>query len=353
MTERLHPLHPHSPWRIFWFSGLISVASLVGILLGMGAEALTVAFILIAVEIAFSFDNAIINAKVLAKMSPFWQKMFLTVGAVIAVFGMRVVFPIVIVALTADLSWSAVLDLALHHPAQYAHHLEEAHPFISAFGGAFLLVLALDFFADSEHQVLWFTRVERNLQKLATHWAPPLITTAVVLVVALLPWNHDKHETLIAGILGMVVYSLLHGLTELMGRFQSRHAKELVHATGVAAFLSFLYLEVLDASFSFDGVIGAFAVTDEVILIAAGLGIGALWVRSLTIFMVRRGTLGNYKYIEHGAHYTIGVLAMLMFLSIMWNVPEVIVGLTGVGIIASSIVASRQAAADKRKQSRA
>jgi hypothetical protein len=349
MTERLHPLHPHSPWRIFLFSGVISVGALIAIFFGMGLEALTVALILIAVEVAFSFDNAIINAKVLAKMSPFWQKMFLTVGALIAIFGMRIVFPIVIVAITADLSWGKVLDLALHHPAEYAHKLEVAHPTISAFGGAFLLVLALDFFVDSEHRVMWFTQLERNLRKLATHWAPPIITLAVVGLVAVLPFNHYHRETLFAGILGVVVYSALHGVTELMSRVQQKRVKAATYTGGVAL-LSFLYLEVLDASFSFDGVIGAFAVTNEVVLIAAGLGIGAIWVRSLTIFMVRRGTLATYKYIDHGAHYTIAVLACLMFASIMYNVPEVIVGLTGVGIIGSSIIASRQAMSDKRKQ---
>ncbi len=316
---------------------------MLAILAGLGVRALAVALILIAVEIAFSFDNAIINAKILGRMSPFWQRMFLTVGALVAVFGMRVVFPVVIVALTADLSWGAVLNLALHHPQEYARHLEEAHPAISAFGGAFLLVLALDFFSDNDHQVMWLTRLERPLHKLAQNWAPPVITLGVVGMVAFLPWNHDRRQTVVAGILGVVVYSLLHGITEVMGRLESRRAK-LATYTGMAAFVSFLYLEVLDASFSFDGVIGAFAVTNKVVLIAAGLGVGAIWVRSLTIFMVRRGTLGTYRYIEHGAHYTIAVLACLMFVSIMYDVPEVIVGLTGVGIITSSVVASRQAA---------
>jgi hypothetical protein len=341
--SNLHPLHPHSPWRIFAFSTLASVGVLIAILFERGLEALTVALILIAVEVAFSFDNAIINAKVLAKMSPFWQKMFLTVGALIAIFGMRIVFPILIVAITADLSWGKVLELALHHPGEYAHHLEEAHPSISAFGGAFLMVLALDFFADSEHEVLWFTRLERKLQKVAEHWGPPLITALAVAFVTALPFNHHKRETFIAGLLGVLVYTVIHGLTSFMDRLHAKRGPKLnaAHLTGFAAFMSFLYLEVLDASFSFDGVIGAFAVTNEVILIAAGLGIGALWVRSLTIYMVRRGTLGNYKYIDHGAHYTIFILACLLFTSIMYNVPEVIVGLTGITIIVASIIASR------------
>lgn len=343
-------MHPHSPWRIFAFSAVVSVAVLLGILVKRGGDALSVALILIAVEIAFSFDNAIINAKVLAKLSPFWQKMFLTVGALVAIFGMRIVFPILIVAVTAHLGWSSVLNLALHHPHQYAEKLVAAHPSIAAFGGAFLLVLALDFFADNEHQVLWFTRLERNLQKLARHWAPPLITVAVVGLVAILPWNHDKRETITAGILGIIIYSALHGLTEVMGKLHAKRNPSGAPATGLIAFLSFLYLEVLDASFSFDGVIGAFAITNSVVLIAAGLGVGALWVRSLTIFMVRRGTLGNYKYIEHGAHYTVAVLAALLFVSIMYDVPEVITGLAGLGIIASSVIASRQAVMDGRSR---
>lgn len=341
----------YSSWRIFGLSGLISVGALIAILFSMGSEAVAVAMVLIAVEIAFSFDNAIINAKILGRMSTFWQRMFLTVGALIAVFGMRVVFPILIVSLTAHLGWTAVLHLALYHPAQYAEKLDAAHPAISAFGGAFLLVLALDFFVDREHRVLWLTHFERNMRKLAKHWSSPAITTTVVLIVSLLPFNHHKSATLTAGILGIILYSLIHGVTEGLGKLQSRRGVAIKH-TGGLAFLSFLYLEVLDASFSFDGVIGAFAVTNKVILIAIGLGIGALWVRSLTVFMVRRGTLGNYKYIEHGAHYTIVVLSCLLFVSIMYDVPEVITGLTGMGIIASSIIASRQAVLAERKMKR-
>src|SRR4051812_34300948 len=103
-----------SPLRIFLISGIITIGSLIGVTVGMGFEALIVALILVAVELAFSFDNAIINAKVLEKMSPFWQQMFLTVGVVIAIFGMRVIFPLLIVMVTSGLSWDVVTDLALH-----------------------------------------------------------------------------------------------------------------------------------------------------------------------------------------------------------------------------------------------
>lgn len=332
----------HSPFRIFAFSSIASLIVLAGVLFGMGLSGLLIAVVLTAVEIAFSFDNAILNAKILGRMSRFWQTMFLSVGAIIAIFGMRIVFPILIVAVTAHLDWSTVLNLALHHPGEYAEKLEHAHPAISAFGGAFLLMLALHFFADDTREIRWLERLERQLQRIATHWGPPIISLLAVAIVGVMPFNHHRRDTIIAGVLGVLLYSLIHGFTTFFGRLQARKARAALQ-TGVAAFVSFLYLEVLDASFSFDGVLGAFAVTNKVVLIAAGLGVGALWVRSLTIFMVRRGTLSNYRFIEHGAHYTIGVLAVLLFVSIFMGIPEAVTGLLGIGIIAASVVASRQA----------
>ena len=77
---------------------------------------------------------------------------------------------------------------------------------------------------------------------------------------------------------------------------------------------AFLYLEVLDASFSFDGVIGAFALTNNILLIAIGLGVGAMYVRSMTIMLVERGTLAQFRYLEHGAFYSIFALSIVMFL---------------------------------------
>ncbi len=91
----------------------------------------------------------------------------------------------------------------------------------------------------------------------------------------------------------------------------------------------FLYLEVLDASFSFDGVIGAFAITNDIVLMALGLGIGAMYVRSLTVYLVRQGTLDDYVYLEHGAHYAIGALAVILMVTIQYQINEVITGLVG------------------------
>lgn len=332
--------HSHSPFRIFAFSALATIVALLGVSFGMGLSALYVVLILIVVEITFSFDNAIINAKVLERLSPFWQKLFLTVGIVIAIFGMRVLFPIVIVSLTAHLGWGQVVGLALHHPEQYGHHLEAAHPMISAFGGAFLLMLAFQFFFDDEREVLWMKHIERRMQRLS-HWVwAPLVTTAALGFVSLLPVNGHARQTIVAGAFGTLTYVAIQLLVRWMERLQPGAAKAGVQQVGVAALLTFVYLEILDASFSFDGVIGAFAITNDIVLIATGLGVGAIWVRSLTIFMVRRKTLGKFIYLEHGAHYTVFVLAVVMLASAVLRIPDIVPGLTGVGIIGASIAAS-------------
>lgn len=335
-------IHSHSPVRIFAFSVLATAATLISIAFGQGAKALYIVLILMIVEVTFSFDNAIINAKILERMSPFWQKLFLTVGIVIAIFGMRVVFPILIVSLTSGLGWGEVINLALKHPAEYAHHLEEAHPVISAFGGAFLLMLAFQFFFDDERDILWIRRLEKKLQHLS-HWVwAPTVTSIFLLFVSFLPMNTHTRQMVVAGALGTLTYACIQLLVRWMDSLQKNKHGGVSGGkqVGMAAALSFLYLEILDASFSFDGVIGAFAISSDVILIAAGLGIGAIWVRSLTVFMVRRGTLNNFIYLEHGAHYTVFVLALIMLASALLHIPELIPGLTGIGIIGSSIAAS-------------
>lgn len=331
----------HSPFRIFAFSALATLGILLALLFGLGTGALVLTLILAVVELTFSFDNAILNAKVLGKLSRPWQLLFLTVGIFIAIFGMRIVFPIVIVMITAGLGWGEVINLALHHSVEYAHHLEQAHTSIAAFGGAFLLMLALTFFFDDERDIHWIGVVERQLTRFS-HWlVAPAVAVLVVIGCTLLPANTHASETLVAGLLGAATYFLLQSFNGLFARLQPSGVQK-GGQTGIAALMSLIYLEVLDASFSFDGVIGAFAITSNVLLIAAGLGIGALWVRSLTVFMVRRRTLGNYVYLEHGAHYTVFILAVVLLASIMWEISDYIPGLVGVGVIGASIAASVQ-----------
>jgi len=345
----MHKLfHSHSPFRIFWFSILATLGTLVGVQLGLGFNSLFIVLILIVVEITFSFENAIINAKILTKMSRFWQNIFLSVGIIIAVFGMRVVFPIVIVMITTGLGWSAVLDLAFGNPEEYSKALDLAHPQIAAFGGAFLLMLALHFFFDSDREVMWFKRIETWFQRFNAHWGPAVVGFVIIAILAVLPFNNHPTETIFAGSIGILTYSILQVVIHLFERIKNKSDKKLggsnkiLEQTGMIAFTSFIYLEILDASFSFDSVVGAFAITTDVLLIALGLGIGAIWVRSLTIFMVRRGTLHAYKYLEHGAHYTVLVLSAVLLFGIFLHVPEVIAGGIGIVLITASIIASQR-----------
>lgn len=333
-----------STLRFFGFSIFITIAAIIlaGVELGLAA-AMTCA-ILITIEVAFSFDNAVINAKILGRMSKAWQQVFLTVGMLVAVGGMRFVFPIVIVMITAGLSWGTVLDSALNRPHEYAEHLEKAYPLISSFGGAFLLMLSLYFFLDDARKELWLERIEKRLQHIGgSFWLPPILASLVIIGVSLFAGEHAG-DVLKAGLAGVVTYAVMKAAVDGLGRLTGAdNADANFKYTGWAALGAFLYLEVLDASFSFDGVLGAFAITDHVLLIALGLGVGAFWVRSLTIYLVRHGTLNSYKYLEHGAHYAILFLSVSLLTSIYVHLPEAIVGIVGIGIIIASYISSREA----------
>lgn len=326
--------------RRFASSIALTVIAIVGVGVMLGPGAAITTLVLIAIEVAFSFDNAVINAKILERMSKLWRRLFLTVGMLIAIVGMRLFFPIVIVSVTANLGWQRVIDLALNQPQQYAHYLEAAHTSISAFGGGFLLVLVLIFFLDHEREIVWLDRIERPLQRLGgAFWIGPVVGSVAIIITSVL--SQDSSTVLRSGLSGVFLFTLIHlaitGLDKLTG------ASKAGNFVGWGAALAFIYLEVLDASFSFDSVLGAFAITNIVPIIAIGLGVGAFWVRSLTLYIVDEGTLAEYRYLEHGAHYAILVLAVALLVSIFVKIPDAVTGLAGLGVIGASIIASREA----------
>jgi hypothetical protein len=333
----------HASPQVFIVSAAVTVIALALVMYFMGTEAMLIVATLMVIEITFSFDNAIINARTLSKMSPFWQRTFMTVGILIAVFGMRVVFPILIVMATAGFSWGQVLHLAFQEPDKYAAALMHAHPSIAAFGGMFLFTLALHFFLDDSREVRWLHRIERPLQEINRRGLYIFISVILLLIISAIPSNPHQGATLFAGAMGIGVYVLIHGLSELVTRYHEKAEKgtsKALQATAMAGFASFVYLEVLDASFSFDGVIGAFAITKDVVLIAVGLGVGALWVRSLTLFIVHRKVLNTYIYLEHAAHYVIGALALSLLLGLFYEIPEMYIGLMGLLVIGAAIASS-------------
>ena len=300
---------------------------------------LVIGGILAALEISLSFDNAIVNANKLVEMTPIWQRRFLTWGILIAVFGMRIIFPLAIVAIFAWINPFAAMHLALSDPDQYSHIIGEAHDPISAFGGTFLMLVALKFFVNEDKSVDWFVGLEKRLRKVASirGFEIAFVLCIIVGVCQFLP--ETKYASfLMSALFGLLVFLLVDGLgSYLDGKAGS--TTSMVARGGLGAFL---YLEVLDASFSFDGVIGAFALTTNILLIAIGLGIGAMYVRSMTIMLVERGTLAEFRYLEHGAFYSIFALSVIMFLQSLFHVPELITGSIGFSLIGFAFYQSIQ-----------
>ncbi|MEV6567532.1 DUF475 domain-containing protein [Streptomyces kronopolitis] len=357
--------------KTFGWSFAITAAglALAGVLWGW--QGLAIVGILSILEISLSFDNAVINAGILRKMNAFWQKIFLTVGILIAVFGMRLVFPVVIVAITAKLGPIEAVNLAINDKTRYEDLVTSAHPAIAAFGGIFLLMIFLDFIFE-ERDYKWLSWIEKPMAKMGKLDMLSVIIALVVLLVtsmtvatAAAHGAGDKSATvLLAGVAGLLTYLVVAGIS---GYFEDKLDEDeddeegeagqpaaparngtgaAVGLAGKAAFFMFLYLEVIDASFSFDGVIGAFAITNDIFMMALGLGIGAMYIRSLTVFLVRKGTLDDYVYLEHGAHYAIGALAVILLITIKYEINEVITGLVGIVLIglsfASSVVRNRR-----------
>lgn len=291
---------------------LANFIALVAVFCIWGWAAALVVLLLTVLEVTFSFDNAVVNSATLKKMDKKWQTLFLTLGILIAVFGMRLVFPVLIVSFTAGLSPWAALQLAIHNPHSYSEHLHHAHGSIAAFGGMFLLMLFLTWVTDKKEH--YWLPVERWLESRSS-W----IYLIGFIVAIALPGPAD------AAILGIALYYLLSKADVLL---------EKVHLS--AGLGLFLYLEVLDASFSFDGVIGAFALTSNIFLIMIGLGIGAAYVRSMTVYLTNSGKLAEYRYLEHGAHWAILCLSVLLLLSIKVSIPDVLTGIIGVVVIAAA-----------------
>lgn len=344
-------MHPNHPVRIFMGSFIFFAVMIVLGFLYLGPQAALQVLILGIMEISLSFDNAIVNSKIVSKLSDRWKTIFLTVGVLIAVFGMRLLFPLLIVGVAAHLNPVEAFNLAMQKlpsddPNSYAYILHEAHPEIASFGGMFLLMLFLDWLFDDERETQWLKWLESPLVKIGK------IDLAAVIIglLGLITISQIAHEhtaaIMVSGVLGMVTYLLVNSVGNYfenkMDEDEEKHtgiagATKLV---GKAAFVSFLYLEVLDASFSFDGVIGAFAISNDPIIIALGLGAGAMFVRSITIYLVNNGTLNDYVFLEHGAHWAIGVLSILLIASIALEIPETITGLSGVALIVASFITS-------------
>lgn len=334
------------------YYGVSLAATAVAILAAAALWGLQAAFlvaVLAVLETSLSLDNAVVNAKILTNWPERWRKVFLFWGILIAVFGMRLVFPIIIVCAATGLGPVEVTNMALSNPDQYAAHMSAAHHQIAGFGGAFLLMVALGFFFEEKH-VYWLEWAETKLTRLGQIEGVSVAVTLAALFVAQRWLEPAKQsEFFVAGALGILVFVLAHGFGTLFGGDDDEEQEGANPAGGLvkAGIAGFVYLEILDASFSFDGVIGAFVLTTYLPIIMLGLGAGAFFVRSFTVHLVEAGTLSEYRYLEHGAFYAILVLAGIM-LAPQLHLPEWVVGLSGAVILglslAHSVLANRKEA---------
>lgn len=309
---------------------------------GTGWLCVFIAIILGVLEVSLSFDNAVVNAMKLENMSHVWRQRFLTWGIAIAVFGMRFVFPVLVVAIFAKLGFVEVTKMAFTDVDQYTHYLHQTHAPIVTFGGMFLLMLFLNYFFDNKKDVHWLRKIEEPLAHLDHIKGIEVIISLIILLVlqAKIPAEQTL-SVVISGIFGILIYMIIDGATHYLEKHEEeRMAKNLIAGAKSGGLISFIYLELIDASFSLDGVLGAFALSKDIVIITIGLAIGAMFVRSLTIMLVEKKTLAKFRYLEHGAHWAIGALATIMFISTVKEVPEVITGLIGFGFILAAFISS-------------
>lgn len=309
-------------------SFILSAIGLIAAYLIGGINATYVAFLLILLEVSLSFDNAVVNARVLKDMDKIWRERFILFGIPIAVFGIRLLFPLAIVALVTNMGLIETFDTALNDPTKYEHALKSAEHTIFAFGGAFLLMVFLDFFFE-EKEVSWIKKIEDSKLVKKFSLLSNISLSIAIIVGLLLGHLTGSFDILMAYMYGVLLHAIL-------GMVDDTFSVDSIKS-GLAGFI---YLEVLDASFSFDGVIGAFALSSNIFIIMIGLGVGAMFVRSITLYFVEKNTLSEYRYLEHGAHYAIGILAVIMLLKINIHIGEAVTGTIGIGLITIAFIHS-------------
>lgn len=305
------------------------------------------AFNLSLIEVSMSFDNAVVNEQKLRQMTPVWQQLFFWLGIPIAVVGMRFIIPLEIVSRIEGISLHDAYSLAVNAPEKFSASLKTAHAAIAGFGGAFLMLTALEFFTSDEKEHSWLPG-ESLLGKISVVRGLEFVAVFVAIFFAYAATH--SIALVLAALGGCVVFVVMGAIKNGMEHVdswlgQSTYAAVRVLQGGLGGFL---YLEVLDASFSLDGVVAAFAISKDIWVVAAGLGVGATFVRELTLWMVKTGASAKLKYLPNGAFWSILALSVSMFVSVSHELPDWFVAAMSVGFIgaavASSLTKTKQAA---------
>lgn len=264
-------------------------------------------------EIITSIDNAVINADVLRTMSERAKKWFLLWGLLIAVFLVRGLLPFLIIWVSnPSLGAAQVFTAAFSSDPIVLQSMENSKPVLLIGGGVFLIFLFLHWlFLEPKNYGLIG---ERRLHSYGL-WFYAIVSVFLSLIV----WYAINTHPLLGfgAVVGSTAFFITHGFKQNA----EEQEKKLMHGHGLTDLSKILYLEVIDATFSIDGVIGAFAFTMSVPLIIIGNGLGALVVRELTIKNIE--TVKKYKYLKNGAMYSVFFLGLIMLLdSFGADIPE-------------------------------
>lgn len=271
-------------------------------------------------EVILSVDNAVINAHVLHTMSEKAKRWFLIWGMFIAVFLVRGLLPwFIIFVSNPSLGLQGSFVATLSEDPSVVEQIEQTKPVLLMFAGVFLMFLSLYwlFLEKKNFAMPWEEFIYKN-----GIW----FYTAVAILLTVLTWFAIQINDMMAfgGVVGSTAFFITHGFKQNA----ELKEKELLHKDShLSDWSKILYLEVIDATFSIDGVLGAFAFTFSIPLIIIGSGLGAIAVRQLTISNIER--VQKYKYLKNGAMYSVFFLGCIMLLNAFgYHIPEWISGVT-------------------------
>src|SRR3990167_2711761 len=256
-------------------------------------------------EIITSIDNAVINAEVLSGMSQKARRWFLTWGFFIAVVVVRGILPFLIIwAAVPGIGPFEVLGVSISGSGVAKAAVEKAAPLLLIGGGTFLIFLFFNWlFVEPKNFGL---RGEKFFHAQGA-WFFAVISIFLTAIV----WFTLKIDPMMAfsAVIGSTAFFIIHGFRQYA---ETQEEKLLDKNNNISDVSKVAYLEVLDATFSIDGVIGAFAFTFSVPLILIGNGLGALILRKLTISNIER--IKQYKFLKNGAMYSIFFLGIIMLI---------------------------------------
>ncbi|MCA9489626.1 MAG: DUF475 domain-containing protein [Myxococcales bacterium] len=253
-------------------------------------------------EVISSIDNAIVNATVLKTLPEKYRRLFLVWGLLVAVVIVRGVLPFLIVWLASpEMTLGETLHLVFSQPKKMEEALHTSKPLLLLGGGVYLLYVFLGWLFLEEKKYAFL--VEHFVHRQAVWFNA--VAAIVMCAIIYFGVRGDNPMLALSAAVGSMAFFVTDGF-----RKNAEEAEERLQTQALSAWSKLLYLEVLDASFSIDGVIGAFAFTLSVPLILIGNGLGALVVREVTI----RGVdlVSKFAYLKNGAMYSIGMLGALM-----------------------------------------